>query len=49
MEQIDYTEDCFECEGTQTLSVKALMDFDSGEIVKFIEQECCACGWNQLS
>ena len=30
--EIDYTEDCFECDGEQTLSVSALMDFTSGEI-----------------
>ena len=49
MEQIEYTEDCFECEGVQTLSVEAIMDFESGEIVKFINQECSSCGWNQQS
>ena len=46
--EIDYTEDCFECEGQQTLSVLAWID-ESGEIVKFINQECNACGWNQQS
>ena len=49
MDQIDYTEDCFECDGEQPLSVSALMDFTSGEIIKFINQECSACGWNQQS
>ena len=47
--EIDYTEDCFECNGEQTLSVIAIMDIESGEIVKFINQECSACGWNQQS
>ena len=49
MDQIDYTEDCFECNGNNTLSVVAIMDFESGEIVSFINQECSACGWNQQS
>ena len=46
--EIDYTEDCFECNGEQTLSVLARID-DSGEVVKFINQECSSCGWNQQS
>ena len=46
--EIDYTEDCFECDGQQTLSVLAWID-KSGEIVKFINQECSVCGWNQQS
>ena len=46
---IDYSEDCIECEGSNTLNVKATVDVDTGEIVKFSEQECSACGWNQLS
>ena len=49
MDKVDYTEDCFECNGEQTLSVLAWMDFESGEIVQFINQECSACGWNQQS
>ena len=49
MEQIDYTEDCFECDGQQTLSVVAIMAMASGEIEKFVDQECSACGWNQQS
>ena len=46
---IDYSEDCFECDGDNTLSVRATVNIDTGEVVKFHEQECCACGWNQLS
>ena len=48
-DEIEYTEDCIECEGEQALSVLAVMDIDSGEIVKFINQECAICGWNQQS
>ena len=48
MERMDWTEDCFECDGEQTLSVAGLVD-TNGEVVKFYEQECSACGWNQLS
>ena len=48
-DEIEYTEDCIECEGEQALSVLAVMDIDSGEIVKFINQECVICGWNQQS
>ena len=47
--EIDYTEDCIECKSEQTLSVLAIMDFESGEIVMFVNQECSACGWNQQS
>ena len=46
--EIDYTEDCFECNGEQTLSVSAWVD-ESGEITKFFNQECSSCGWNQQS
>ena len=49
MDEIEYTEDCFECEGNNTLSVLAIMDAETGEIVKFINQECSVCGWNQQS
>ena len=49
MDKVDYTEDCFECDGEQTLSVVAWMDMASGEFIKYINQECCACGWNQQS
>jgi len=48
-DQIEYTEDCISCEAENTLNVKAIADVDSGEIVKFINQECIACGWNQQS
>ena len=46
---IDYSEDCIECEGSNTLNVRATVDIDTGEVIKFHEQECHACGWNQLS
>jgi hypothetical protein len=46
---IEYQEDCFECNGNNTLNVKASVNVDTGEVVKFHEQECYACGWNQLS
>ena len=48
-DQIEYTEDCISCEAENTLNVKAIADVDSGDIVKFINQECIACGWNQQS
>ena len=48
MQEIDYTEDCIECEGNNALSVLALID-EHGEIVRFINQECAICGWNQQS
>ena len=46
---IDYSEDCIECDGSNTLSVRATVNVDTGDIVKFHEQECCACGWYQQS
>tara|TARA_R100000687_G_C6315406_1_gene102456 strand:- start:16 stop:165 length:150 start_codon:yes stop_codon:yes gene_type:complete len=49
MDKIDFTDDCYECNGEQTLSVLAWMNVDSGEIVSFINQECSSCGWNQQS
>jgi hypothetical protein len=48
-DEIEYQEDCISCEAVDTLNVKAIADVDSGEIVKFINQECTACGWNQQS
>ena len=48
-DSIEYNEDCFECNGENTLTVKADINVDTGEVVKFHEQECCACGWNQQS
>ena len=45
----EWCEDCFECNGEQTLNVKGVIDSLTGDIVKFIEQECIACGWNQQS
>ncbi len=47
--EIEYIEDCITCDANNTLNVKAIADIDTGEIVRFIEQECIACGWNQLS
>ena len=47
--EIDYKEDCFECNGIQTLYVLAWVNAMSGEIIEFILQECSACGWNQQS
>ena len=49
MEKMSWTEDCIECEKEQALSVTAFVNMDTGEVVKFCEQECYACGWNQLS
>ena len=49
LDQIEYTEDCFSCKAENSLYVNAIADVNSGEIVKFIEQECIACGWNQQS
>ena len=49
MEKMSWTEDCIECEKEQTLSVTGFVDIDTGEVVKFHEQECHACGWNQVS
>ena len=49
MEKMSWTEDCIECEKEQTLSVTGFVDVDTGEVLKFCEQECYACGWNQLS
>tara|TARA_Y100000310_G_scaffold219211_1_gene220616 strand:- start:409 stop:561 length:153 start_codon:yes stop_codon:yes gene_type:complete len=48
-DEIEYTEDCISCEAIDALNVKAIADVDSGEIVKFINQECSVCGWNQQS
>jgi hypothetical protein len=48
-DEISYMEDCIECEDKNSLSVRAIADVDSGEIVKFITQVCYNCGWNQLS
>ena len=49
LDYMEYTEDCFECNGSNTLTVKASVNIDTGEVVKFHEQECHACGWNQVS
>ena len=49
MEKISWTEDCIECEKEHSLSVTAFVNIDTGEVLKFCEQECYACGWNQLS
>ena len=46
---IDYSEDCIECDGSNTLSVRATVNVDTGDIVKVHEQVCCACGGNQQS
>ncbi len=47
--KIDYKEDCFKCNGKDTLFVAAWLDTETQEIVKFINQECSCCGWNQES
>ena len=49
VEQIEFFEDCIECNETDGCYVRALMDMDEQEIVKFIYQECKHCGWNQYS
>ena len=45
----EYFEDCVNCKESNGLYVRALIDFDSGEIVEFQYQECNHCGWNQSS
>ena len=49
IDQVEYTEDCISCDKKDSLDVTCLMDLDSGDIVKFIYQECKECGWNQYS
>ena len=49
IDQVEYTEDCIQCNETDGCYVRALMDMDEQEIVKFIYQECKHCGWNQYS
>ena len=48
-DEISYMEDCISWDDKDSLSVHAVVDVDSGEIVKFITQVCYACGWNQQS
>ena len=48
-DEAEWCEDCFECNGSQTLNVKGMIDTLTGEVASFIEQQCKACGWNQLS
>ena len=45
----EHFEDCFNCEESNSLYVKSLIDFDSGELIKYIYQECKHCGFNQES
>lgn len=49
-ERVEFKSEC-ECGGTicgEGWSIVSALD-DSGEIVKFLYQECNDCGWNQVS
>ena len=45
----EHFEDCFNCEESNGLYVKSLIDFYSGELIKYIYQEFKHCCFNQES